>query len=221
MRPLTRWRFGIAPSLLQTANRAVRCTIARRPKRGSRRAIGRSLSFRTMPIMPAGSRCRITLYCGARTQTAGPSFAARQMDLSVASSRRPAAETQVGYNTGKQVKGRKAHAPVDSEGLPMRVAVHSAAIQDRDEAGLILDKIRRRCPRLELICADSSYNAWQVEAAVAKVPRLPRISASGATTRGALSFCRAAGSNAPFPGLDETGASPRISRTLAKPWPPS
>ena len=73
-----------------------------------------------MPIMPAGSRCRIKLYCGARTQTADPSFAARQMDLSVASSRRPAAETQVGYNTGKQVKGRKIHAPVDSEGLPVR-----------------------------------------------------------------------------------------------------
>jgi hypothetical protein len=42
------------------------------------------------------------------------------MDLSVASSRRPAAETQVGYGAGKQVKGRKIHAPVDSEGLPVR-----------------------------------------------------------------------------------------------------
>jgi hypothetical protein len=34
----------------------------------------------------------------------------------------------------------------DSEGLPMRVLVHSAAIQDRDGAGLVLDKIRRRFP---------------------------------------------------------------------------
>ena len=57
----------------------------------------------------------------------------------------------MGYDAGKQVKGRKIHARSDSEGLPMRVAVHSAAIQDRDEAGLLLDKIRRRCPRLELI----------------------------------------------------------------------
>jgi transposase len=31
----------------------------------------------------------------------------------------------------KQIKGRKIHALVDSEGLPMRVGVHSAAIQDR------------------------------------------------------------------------------------------
>jgi hypothetical protein len=53
------------------------------------------------------------------------------------------------------VKGRKIHAPIDSEGLPMRVAVPSAAIQDRDEARLILDKIRRRW-------ADGGYNGRQV-----------------------------------------------------------
>ena len=78
----------------------------------------------------------------------------------------------MGYDAGKKVKGRKIHALVDSEGLPMRVVVHSAAIQDRDGAGLVLDKIRRRFPWLELIWADGGYNAWQVEAAVAKVPRL-------------------------------------------------
>src|SRR3981189_2029408 len=61
---------------------------------------------------------------------------------------------------------------VDTEGLPMRVVVHSAAIQDRDGAGLVLAKIRRRFPWLELIWADGVYNAWQVDAAVAKVPPL-------------------------------------------------
>jgi transposase len=54
----------------------------------------------------------------------------------------------------------------------MRVVVHSAAIRDRDGAGLVLDKIRKRFPWLELIWADGGYNAWQVEAAVAKVPLL-------------------------------------------------
>jgi transposase len=78
----------------------------------------------------------------------------------------------VGYDAGKKVKGRKIHALVDTEGLPMRVVVHSAAIQDRDGAGLVLDKIRRRFPWLELVWADGAYNAWQVEAAVAKVPVL-------------------------------------------------
>ena len=57
----------------------------------------------------------------------------------------------MGYDAGKKVKGRKIHALVDTEGLPMRVIVHSAAIQDRDGAGLVLDKIRRRFPWLELI----------------------------------------------------------------------
>jgi transposase len=78
----------------------------------------------------------------------------------------------VGYDAGKRVKGRKIHALVDSEGPPMRVVLHSAEIQDRDGAGLVLDKIRRRFPWLELIWADGGYNAWQVGVAVAKVPRL-------------------------------------------------
>jgi hypothetical protein len=44
----------------------------------------------------------------------------------------------VGYDAGKKVKGRKIHTLVGSEGLPMRVVVHSAAVQDRDGAGLVL-----------------------------------------------------------------------------------
>ena len=36
----------------------------------------------------------------------------------------------------------------------MRVVIHSAAIQDRDGAGLVFNKIRRRFPWLELIWAD-------------------------------------------------------------------
>ena len=70
------------------------------------------------------------------------------------------------------MKGRKIHALVDTEGLPLRVIVHSAAIQDRDGAALVLDRIRTRFPWLELIWADSAYNAWQVDAVVAIQPGL-------------------------------------------------
>jgi hypothetical protein len=70
-------------------------------------------------------------------------------------------DNQEGYDAGKEVKGRNIHAFVDSEGLPMRVVVYSAAIQDRDGAGLVLDKIRRRFPWLEFIWADSGDNAGQ------------------------------------------------------------
>ena len=54
----------------------------------------------------------------------------------------------------------------------MRVVVHSAGIQDRDGAALVLDKIRNRFPWLQLLWADSGYHAHQVDAAVAKIPVL-------------------------------------------------
>jgi transposase len=78
----------------------------------------------------------------------------------------------VGCDAGKKLKGRKLHALVDTLGLPMRVVVHSAGIQDRDGAGLVLDKIRNRFPWLKLVWADGGYNARQVDLAVAKVPAL-------------------------------------------------
>jgi hypothetical protein len=66
-------------------------------------------------------------------------------------------DDQVGYNAGKQVKGCKFHALVHSEGLPMRLIVYSAAIQDRDGAGLILDKIRR------LPLARTDLGRWRLQ----------------------------------------------------------
>ena len=90
----------------------------------------------------------------------------------------------MGYDAGKRIKGRKIHALVDSEGLPMRVLVHSAAIQDRDGAGLVLDKIRRRFPWLELIWADGGYNrynAWQVDLRWQRCRGCAWRSSSGAT----------------------------------------
>jgi len=78
----------------------------------------------------------------------------------------------VGYDAGKRVKGRKIHALVDTEGLPLRVVVHSAGVQDRDGAALVLSRIRSRFPWLELVWADAGYDARQVKAAVAAIPVL-------------------------------------------------
>jgi transposase len=78
----------------------------------------------------------------------------------------------VGYDAGKQVKGRKIHALVDSEGLPMRVVIHSAAIQDRDGAGLVLDKIRRRFPWLERIWPEAATTRGKLTLRWRKVPVL-------------------------------------------------
>lgn len=39
-----------------------------------------------------------------------------------------------GYGAGKKVRGRKIHALVDTQGLPRRVVIHSAGVQNRDGA---------------------------------------------------------------------------------------
>ena len=56
---------------------------------------------------------------------------------------------------------------------------HYAAVSERPSepdpkvsGGMVLDKIRQRFPWLELVWADSGYNARQVKDAVAKVPGL-------------------------------------------------
>ena len=76
----------------------------------------------------------------------------------------------MGYDAGKQEKGRKIHALVDSEGLPMRVAdpLRRDPGPRRGRSGPQQDT--PALPWLELIWADGGYNAWQVDAAVAKVP---------------------------------------------------
>jgi len=62
-----------------------------------------------------------------------------------------------GFDAGKKVKGRKRHILVDTLGLLLLVVVHSAAIQDRDGAKLVLEKARLLFSRLRLIWADGGY----------------------------------------------------------------
>ena len=62
-----------------------------------------------------------------------------------------------GYDAGKQVKGRKRHLAVDTLGLLLALVVHSAAVQDRDGAKLVLGKLRRGFPRLQVLWADGNY----------------------------------------------------------------
>jgi len=62
-----------------------------------------------------------------------------------------------GYDGGKKINGRKRHLVVDSMGLILAVAVHSAALQDYDGARLVLEKMRKGYSRLRYIWADSAY----------------------------------------------------------------
>ncbi len=74
-----------------------------------------------------------------------------------------------GFDAGKKVTGRKRHILVDTLGLLLSVAVHSAGIQDRDGAALVLDKRTRALfPFIERIYADGGYRGPRVRAAAAR-----------------------------------------------------
>ncbi len=61
------------------------------------------------------------------------------------------------------VSGRKRHLLVDTLGMILAVVVHSAGIQDRDGARLVLAKIKGCFPRLTKILADAIYNGGIAE----------------------------------------------------------
>lgn len=60
-----------------------------------------------------------------------------------------------GFDAGKKVKGRKRHLLVDTLGLIICCVVHSAGIQDRDGAKILLRAARDRL--LKVVWADSGY----------------------------------------------------------------
>jgi len=62
-----------------------------------------------------------------------------------------------GYDAGKKINGRKRHLLVDTMGLVLVVVVHTANIQDRDGARLLLAKAKGLFPRLQRIWADGGY----------------------------------------------------------------
>ena len=68
-----------------------------------------------------------------------------------------------GFDAGKKMTGRKRHLLVDTLGLILVAVVHSAAIQDRDGAKLVIQKARW-FGWLRVIFADAAYSgqliAW-------------------------------------------------------------
>src|SRR4029077_7873224 len=64
-----------------------------------------------------------------------------------------------------QVKGRKRHALVDTDGRALLLFAHPANIQDRDAAGPLLSVSRRFWPFVQTAFADSAYDAERVATA--------------------------------------------------------
>lgn len=63
-----------------------------------------------------------------------------------------------GYDAGKQIKGRKRHILVDTEGFLLKVKVHSAKVFDRDGIKLVLEDAKKLFPRLSHLWLDAGYN---------------------------------------------------------------
>ena len=72
-----------------------------------------------------------------------------------------------GYDAGKKIKGRKRHLLTDTQGLIVNVVVHSAAIQDREGAKLLLNRSKNLLDTIKKIFVDGGYTgkliAWVKE----------------------------------------------------------
>jgi len=62
-----------------------------------------------------------------------------------------------GYDGGKKGRGRKRQLLVDTEGLVLKVRVHSAKVPDQDGLRLLLKAARERLPRLSHLWVDAGY----------------------------------------------------------------
>ena len=64
-----------------------------------------------------------------------------------------------GYDdAGKEVKRRKRHLLVDTQGLVLKAKVHPANVFDRDGIKLLLERVRKRFQRLPHLWLDAGYN---------------------------------------------------------------
>ena len=72
-----------------------------------------------------------------------------------------------GFDAAKRIKGRKRHIITDTQGHLIGWQVHPADIQDRDGAVSVLAFVRRLCPDLHHLFADSAYAGDKLRSAAA------------------------------------------------------
>ena len=68
-----------------------------------------------------------------------------------------------GFDTAKQVKGRKRHLMVDTLGLLILVMVTAASAQDSDVGQEMLIDVKAKTSRLQKVYADQGYKQWLVD----------------------------------------------------------
>ena len=123
-----------------------------------------------------------------------------------------------GYDAAKKVTGRKRHILVDTLGLLLNVVVHSAAMQDRDGALLVLNRRTRRFfPFIKFIFADAGYRGQKTAAAIAKTGTWKRHRPAPMNCIASPSCPNAGSSSERSPGSATVGASPATSSATRDP----
>jgi putative transposase len=130
-----------------------------------------------------------------------------------------------GYDAGKKVKslpqrrlgGRKRHVVTDTIGLRVGAEVHSADIQDRDGAPLIVEAIHDLFPWLRHLFADSAYSKDKLAKALTQFGRWT-IEIVRRDAPGFMVLPAAGWSNVPLLGSIATAGWPKTLR-LRSPVP--
>lgn len=76
-----------------------------------------------------------------------------------------------GYDAGKKIKGRKRHILTDTQGHLVHAVIHTADIQDRDGAPLVLAEIVQRFPWLRHVFADGGYAGNKLKDALRRISK--------------------------------------------------
>lgn len=74
-----------------------------------------------------------------------------------------------GYDAGKKTKGRKRHILTDTDGNHVHAVAHTADIQDRYAAPLVLAEIINRFPWLRHVRADGGYAGDKLRQALRRI----------------------------------------------------
>ncbi len=106
--------------------------------------------------MAPGGGCTTRCATGSGNGT-GATPSPRRRCWTPSRSRAPRAGRRSGHDAGKRVRGRKRHLLVDTGGLLLHRVVHSAGVQDRAGAKLVLTGLHTAYPQLGLVWVDGGY----------------------------------------------------------------
>lgn len=76
--------------------------------------------------------------------------------------------SDIGYDGGKKIKGRKRHIVVDTLGLLLFVVVHSANIHDSKSAKDVLERFKEQFYTIKKVFADGGYRGELIDIVKAK-----------------------------------------------------